>query len=119
MSPASSWSLSFGLVLVLLVVGGCRPPVPVVIAPKAVANPMPTAEQIGETQAAKDGRTGAVRIGYCVDPDGKPQDVKVLEPFEPSFDALALDTVRTWTFEPATKDGVAFEQCTDTRIDLR
>jgi TonB family protein len=103
----------------LLLAVACRPPVPVVVAPKAVANPLPSAEQIAETQAAKDGRTGAVRIAYCVDPDGKAQDVKVIEPFEPQFDALAVETVRAWTFEPATKDGVAFEQCSDTRIDLR
>jgi len=108
-----------GLVLFVALAGGCRPQVPVAVAPKAVANPLPSAEQIAETQAAKDGRTGAVRIAYCVDPDGKAQDVKVVEPFEPSFDALAVDTVRTWTFEPATNDGVPFEQCTDTRIDLR
>lgn len=106
------------LVLASLVLA-CKPPAPVVKAPTALDNAMPSPEDIAQTQAAKDGKQGAVRIAYCVDTDGKPQDIRVLEPLEPEFDALAVATVAAWRFEPATTDGVAFEQCTDVRISLR
>ncbi len=98
---------------------GCKKPIPVVQSPKAIENPMPAPERIAETAAAKDGKSGATKVGYCVDTDGKAQGVKVLEAFEPEFDALAIATVQGWRFEPATRDGVPYEHCTDVRIELR
>lgn len=112
-------SLIDPLIVLFAVVAACRPPTAVVVAPKPRDNAMPTPEQVSETQAAKDGKRGAVRVAYCVDTDGKPQELRVIEPLEPEFDALALRTVAGWRFEPATRDGVAFEQCTDIRVELR
>jgi periplasmic protein TonB len=111
--PPALW-LTLSLVMV-----GCKPAPATAVPPKPLANAMPDPERIATTQAAKDGTHGAVRIAYCVDTDGKPQDLRVVEGLEPEFDALALATVAAWRFEPATTGGVPVEQCTDVRIELR
>lgn len=105
--------------LAVAVLAACRPPAPVLVDPRPVTNPMPSADAIAQTQAAKDGRQGAVRVAYCIDTDGVAQDVRVIEPFDPEFDALAVSTVTGWRFEPATRDGVAYETCSNVRIELR
>lgn len=107
------------LVGIVIALAGCKKPMPLVVSPHAIDNAMPDPARIAETAAAKAGQSGAVKIGYCVDTDGKPQEVTVLEPFEPEFDALAVATVQGWKFEPATRDGVPYLHCTDVRIELR
>ena len=107
------------ILLLALFAIACKKPLPVVVAPKPLDNPMPAPERVSETQAAKDGKHGAVRIAFCVDTDGKPQGIRVTEPLEPEFDALAVETVAGWRFEAATKDGAAVEECTDVSIALR
>lgn len=109
----------FALACIMTAAFGCKKPVPVVETPQPIENPGPSADRIAATAAAKEKRSGATRVGYCVDAMGTTADVKVLEPFEPEFDALAVETVKTWTFEPATRDGVAYQHCTDVRIELR
>jgi TonB family protein len=105
--------------LVLVALVGCKKPVPVVVSPQAIENPMPSPEKVGQTAAAKAGKNGATKVGYCVSVEGKTEDVTVLEPFEPEFDALAVATVQSWRFEPATRDGQPYLHCTDVRIELR
>jgi TonB family protein len=39
--------------------------------------------------------------------EGKVRDVKVIKSLDPGLDKQALAAVRTWKFEPATKDGKA------------
>jgi TonB family protein len=97
----------------------CKKPPAKVIAPQPIENAMPAADRIAQTQAAKDGKAGKTVIAYCIATDGTTQDVKVTTAFEPSFDALALETVRAWTFRPASKDGVPYEECTDIDIEYR
>jgi TonB family protein len=36
--------------------------------------------------------------------DGHAYDIKVVKSLEPSLDANAIEAVRKWKFEPATKD---------------
>jgi TonB family protein len=112
-------SKHIALACIVTALFGCKKPVPVVVTPKAIENPGPSAERIAETAAAKEKRSGATHVGYCVDAAGTTANVKVLEPFEPEFDALAVETVKGWTFEPATRDGVSYQHCTDVRIELR
>ncbi len=112
-------SVVAGWLVGVAVMAACRPPAPVLVDPRPTANPMPSADAIAQTQAAKDGRQGAVRVAYCIDTDGVAQDVRVIEPFESEFDALAVTTVEGWRFEPATRDGLAYETCTNVRIELR
>lgn len=47
-----------------------------------------------------------VKISFVVTPDGSVADVKLLKRSTPEFDNYAVDTVRKWKFEPATKGGI-------------
>jgi hypothetical protein len=43
-----------------------------------------------------------VRVG----PDGHVQKAEMVRRTHPSYDALLLERARSWTYEPAMKDGV-------------
>lgn len=47
--------------------------------------------------------SGAVEL--LIDKDGKVMNVKLIESVHPRFDASLLETAKTWTFKPATRDG--------------
>jgi protein TonB len=97
----------------------CAKPIPKVVTPKAIDNPLPASDRVAATNAAQAGKTGSVKISYCVDTDGAAQDVVVKESFDPEYDAIAVETVKRWTFEPATRDGVPYEHCSDVAIEFR
>jgi TonB family protein len=40
-----------------------------------------------------------------VGPDGRPRDIKVSRQLGMGLDQKAIEAVRMWRFEPATKDG--------------
>jgi iron complex outermembrane recepter protein len=48
-----------------------------------------------------------VPVLITVTPDGKVESPTLVEPAHPDLDAAALEAVADWTFEPATRDGVA------------
>jgi TonB family protein len=108
-----------GGVLLVGLAASCKKPAPVLVAPQEVHAPQLDAAELGDTAAAKAGTDGEVRIGYCVDPEGLAQDVKVLSSFDPEIDARAVELVKTWRFQPATRDGVPYETCTDVTFVLR
>lgn len=56
-------------------------------------------------RARKKKLRGTVILAIIVTPDGNVGDAKVVRGFDSEMDRNALDTVRTWKFEPATKDG--------------
>lgn len=89
------------------------------VAPVEVEAPRMDQESLNKSQAAQDGKSGSVKLTYCVGVDGTTHDVAVAEPFDPEIDALALSTVQAWTFKPATKDGEPYDFCTDVTFDLR
>ena len=49
---------------------------------------------------------GAVGVSLVVDAQGQPSDLKVVESAGQVLDEAVLKAVRTWRFQPATKDGV-------------
>jgi TonB family protein len=51
--------------------------------------------------------SGAVIIGLIVTAKGEPDDVHVVRPLDKDVDQSAIDAVKQWRFEPATKDGKA------------
>jgi TonB family protein len=51
------------------------------------------------------GIEGLVGLQLTVTEQGKAEDVKVIKTLDPELDANAVRTVRTWKFQPATKDG--------------
>jgi TonB family protein len=105
--------------LLALTIAACAKPVPKVVTPKAVENPLPDPERVAATNAAQEGKRGAVRLMYCVDVEGKAQRVTIKQTIDPEYDQLAVETVQQWTFEPATKDGVPYEHCSEVSIDFQ
>lgn len=58
--------------------------------------------------ARSAGITGAVTVRLTIDEKGNVVDVKILKG-DPNFDAVVLETVKTWKFEPAKhQDGKPF-----------
>ena len=53
------------------------------------------------------GAQGDVVVDVTIDPEGKVADLQILRALGYGVEGTVLDTVRTWTFRPATKDGVA------------
>jgi TonB family protein len=69
--------------------------------PKPVYHPDPS-----YTKSAQKAKTqGTVALAIVITPGGDVQDVEVCKNLEPSLDQRAVETVRRWRFEPATKDG--------------
>ncbi len=72
-----------------------------VSAPRALNTPDP--EYSEEARKAK--YQGTVVLWLIVDPNGRPQQVKVARSLGMGLDQKAIEAVRKWTFEPAQKDG--------------
>ncbi len=107
---------AFAFVSLLL---ACAPPQPVLVSPKGVETPLPTAEAVGQTDAAEAGIAGKTVVAYCIDEDGATEEVTVKEGFTPEFDALAVETVEGWRYRPATRDGTPERHCTEATIEFR
>lgn len=73
-----------------------------------VTAPVPTYKpEPGYTAEARSRNIqGKMVLSIVVDANGNVGDVKVMNSLEPSLDDNAVRTVRTWTFKPATRDGV-------------
>jgi TonB family protein len=50
---------------------------------------------------------GTCVLAMIVGPDGKPRDIRVQRGLAMGLDQKAIEAVRQWRFEPATKDGRA------------
>ena len=72
-----------------------------VTAPKGTYMPNPEYTE----RARKKKLRGTVILAIIVTPEGNVGDAKVVRGFDPEMDQNALNTVRTWKFEPTTKDG--------------
>ena len=84
--------------------------------------PDPDVAALQQTKAARFLKSdGTVVIGFCVDTRGKTTDVEVLESFpgDPGVDAILLETVATWRFEPFLVDGRPMNTCSQKTFKLR
>jgi len=72
-----------------------------VTPPKGVY--MPDAEY--SEKARKKKISGTVLLAMVVLADGTVRDVTVTQSLEPSLDQQAIEAVKRWKFQPATKDG--------------
>lgn len=70
--------------------------------PFVVAKPAP--EYTGEARLAK--LEGSVLLSLVIGADGKPDDIQVVRPLGLGLDEKAIDNVRSWTFQPGTKNGM-------------
>lgn len=77
------------------------------VSDKGVVAPVPLEKPDPKyTPEAKAGKVqGIVKLSIVIEPDGTVGDVKVIQSLEKSLDQSAVDTVKTWKFKPATKDG--------------
>ncbi len=72
-----------------------------VVAPKAIYTPDP--EYSKEAREAKI--QGTCLLWLIVGADGNPRDIKVQKSLGKGLDEKAIEAVKIWKFEPATKDG--------------
>lgn len=110
------------ILAVTLLFGGsaCKKPEPALVSPREVHTPGLDAARLAETQAVQEGTSGSVKVSYCIDPDGETREVAIVESFgDPQVDALVVETVDGWRYQPATRDGVPVEQCTDYTFELQ
>ena len=105
--PTSSLPLGISLATTLLL-GACSAdsPEPATFIPStqvvAVNTPMP--HYPAELGCAGIG--GVVVLNLSIGPDGKPADVKLLgSSGQDALDKAALEGVKSWQFEPATRGG--------------
>lgn len=72
-----------------------------VLPPKKIYAPTP-----GYTEEARQARIqGVTLLQAIIDPEGNVVDLKILKGLPLGLDQNALETVRQWKFEPATKNG--------------
>jgi periplasmic protein TonB len=72
-----------------------------VSAPRVLFAPDP--EYSEEARKAK--YQGTVVLWVAIGPDGRPRDIRVQRSLGMGLDEKALEAVKTWRFDPATKDG--------------
>ena len=72
-----------------------------ITAPKPLYHPDPEYTD----RARKKKVRGTVLLSIVVTPEGTVRDAKVTTSLDKELDQQALNTVNTWKFEPATKDG--------------
>jgi protein TonB len=56
-------------------------------------------------EARKAKYSGSVMLSIVVNTDGKAEDIRVVKSLGMGLDEKAIETVRTWRFEPGQKDG--------------
>src|SRR5580700_5346823 len=69
--------------------------------PRAIYQPEPEFSE----EARKAKYQGVCTLGLIVGTDGRPTNIRVLNSLGMGLDEKAIETVRTWKFEPAMKDG--------------
>jgi len=72
-----------------------------VMAPKPFYTPQPEYTD----KARKEKINGTVLLTLVVMADGHVRDVKIIKGLDKGLDKQALTAVRTWRFEPGSKDG--------------
>lgn len=72
-----------------------------VSAPRIISAPEPEFSE----EARKAKYQGVCVLSLVVGPDGRPRDIRVARSLGLGLDEKAIEAVKTWTFEPAKKDG--------------
>ncbi len=61
----------------------------------------------GYTEEARSAKLqGRVVLSLVIDPEGRAEEIQVVESLDPGLDQRAVEAVRNWAFEPGHKDGV-------------
>ncbi len=86
-----------------------------VTAPKGTYMPNPAFTE----SARKKKLQGTAQLEIVVTQEGNVGDAKVVKGIDPDLDESALDTVRKWKFDPATKDGKPVPVQIDVEVSFR
>jgi TonB family protein len=80
---------------------------------RAVDTPDPDPKRLRETEAARAKQAGSSKIGFCVAEDGRTRDIEVLVAYgDPGVDAIFIETIERWRFEPLVVHGQPIVVCT-------
>ncbi len=78
--------------------------------PRAISSPQPVPddnkEKIGNGAAKKVVKEGVSVLSIVIGEDGSVRSVRVLKSLDRDLDGKAIEAVKRWKFEPATKRGV-------------
>lgn len=87
-----------------------------VVTPKAIYSPEPEFSEA----ARRDQKQGTVTVGVIVGSDGIPKSTRVLCSSAPDLSENAVQAVKSWKFEPGSKDGkpVAVEIAVEVQFRL-
>lgn len=83
--------------------------------PKVISRVEPVYPEV----AKKSGISGVVILELTIKEDGSVSDVRVLKPLPLGLDQAAVDAVRQWRFEPATKEGKPVEVAFNITINFK
>ena len=86
-----------------------------VTAPRLISKVEPTYTE--EARAAKIDGTVILRIE--IDPEGVPQNIRVLRKLDPGLDQKAIDAVSKWRFRPGMKDGKPVTVAAQVEVNFR
>ena len=90
-------------------------------APRAISSPRPIVDNTSEKStgtAKKVNDVGSTILSIVVGTDGSVWKAKVLRGLRPDLDAKAVEAVKQWRFEPATKKGVPVPVELDVQVDF-
>jgi TonB family protein len=91
-----------------LLPGGIRPP-------RVIYSPDPGYSE----EASKAKFEGTCVLSLIVGTDGNARDIKVVRSLGKGLDEKAIDAIKTWKFEPGTKDGVPVGTQIDIEVTFR
>jgi protein TonB len=86
-----------------------------VSAPRAIYDPEPQYTD----EARKSKVQGVVMLAVIIGPDGRARDIRVSRSLGMGLDEKAVETVRTWKFEPARKDGQPVAVLVNIEVNFR
>jgi TonB family protein len=87
-------------------------PTPAAAGPSDVttpARPLEQAKPLYPFAMLRSGLQGEVVVQFMVNPSGRVQEAAIVRSNNPAFDQPALDAVRQWRFQPATRNGQPVE----------
>jgi len=84
-------------------------------APRPLYSPAPGYSE----EASKAKFEGTCVLSVIVGTDGNPRDIKVARSLGKGLDEKAIDAVKTWKFEPGTKDGVPVATQVEIEVTFR
>ncbi len=73
--------------------------------PRAIRTPSPELDENARSKAKGLSYKGTVSLSLVIDEQGVPQQVRLVRSMSEDIDQKAIAAVKTWRFQPGTKDG--------------